>query len=159
MSQLSVVRAKRRVGYRMVNPLADDLHTDNQDEEQDLPVKARLAQVAANPAIDAEIDEGRERPDFFFFDKFSVEPCSHGYGEIERQRQIFVVKHGGQRQCGRAGERREWSQKDAQNDGGFEGNIRRKEVWDDKPHPHAQPQRDTNEGQQTQGLRRACGSG
>jgi hypothetical protein len=41
-----------------VNPLADDLHTDDQDEEQNLPVKTRFAQVAANPAIDAEIDEG-----------------------------------------------------------------------------------------------------
>ena len=35
-------------------------------EEHDLPVeKARPWQIAADPAVDAEIDEGRERPDVF----------------------------------------------------------------------------------------------
>jgi hypothetical protein len=35
-------------------------NTNDEDEEQNLPVKARLAQITTNPAIDAEIDEGRE---------------------------------------------------------------------------------------------------
>ena len=88
---------KKASRIQVVNPLADDLHANDQNQEQDLPVEARLAQVAANPAIDAEIDEGRERPDFLFFDKLSVEPCCNGDRKIEGQRQIFVVKHGRQR--------------------------------------------------------------
>ena len=39
------------------------------EEQKRLVLEARLDQVAANPAVEAEVDEGCERPDFFLLDK------------------------------------------------------------------------------------------
>ena len=66
----------------------------DEKQEQNLAVDARLDEIAPHPAVEAEIDEGRERPDFFFLD----EAADHAGGEaekhVERQRQIFVVQEG-----------------------------------------------------------------
>ena len=49
---------------------------------QDLAVDAGLAQVAADPAVEAEVDEGSEGPDFFAFD----ESAEDAGGEAEARR-------------------------------------------------------------------------
>ncbi len=42
---------------------AHELQRQDQQEERGLPVDQRLANAAANPVIDAEVEERRERPD------------------------------------------------------------------------------------------------
>src|SRR6478672_1086604 len=54
------------LGRRVVQLQARGLKGDNHQEKCGLPVDARMAQVAPDPAIYAEIDEGRERPYLFF---------------------------------------------------------------------------------------------
>ena len=41
----------------------------DEKQQQNLAIDARLVQVAAHPALEAQIDEGRKGPDLFFFDK------------------------------------------------------------------------------------------
>ena len=81
-------RGKTRVKLAVQETQADDSR-----KEHDLPVKARLGQVATDPAVDAQVNEGRERPDIFFILGEAAElaggqPAKH----IERERDPFAVE-------------------------------------------------------------------
>ncbi len=79
-------------------------------------------------------------------------PEIDGDGKKKRQGQILVVQHGRQREHRPAQKRGERPQQDAKNDDGFETDVRRIEVGHDEANPHAQRQRDAEEGQQSEGL-------
>ena len=63
-----------------------------------------------------------------------------------------MVQHGGQGEHGSTKKRGERAQQDAQNNDGFETDVRSIEVRNDEANPHTQGQRDTEEGQQADGL-------
>ena len=143
----------RRPGVELGDPHAQHLHADDQHQQQDLAIEARLAQIAAYPAVDAEVDKGREGPDFFRLDRAAVQTRDNGHPEKEGQAQIFVVQHRGQRQHRAPEQSRPWAQQDAQDDDGFKTDVGGVEVGDDEADPYAQRQRNTEEGQQANGLR------
>ncbi len=43
--------------------------SDDEEKHEELAVDSRAAKDAANPAVEAQVDERRERPDFFGFDE------------------------------------------------------------------------------------------
>jgi hypothetical protein len=87
-----------------VKPLPDGFHADDENKKENLTVEAWLADIAAYPAVDAEVDERREGPDFLFLNEFSVEAGGDGNGHKKGQGQIFAVKHGRQREHRGAGD-------------------------------------------------------
>src|SRR6266700_5054835 len=70
---------------------------NDREKEYDLPVEeARLGEVAANPSVNAEVDEGREVPDFFPVGGPSAKLASEESREqIVRQRGPFAVEKSG----------------------------------------------------------------
>src|SRR5579863_9489746 len=77
------------------DPVTRHLHYDDQDEQQDLRVNAGLTQIAAHPAVDAEIDKRRERPDVFCSDEADNKSRDEPEQNIEWQGQVFMVQNGG----------------------------------------------------------------
>ena len=66
-------QGKQLVGKHVRKPIAAGLGRDDEEEHEELAVDARAAQDAADPAIEAEVDKRRERPDFF-----GLNECSRG---------------------------------------------------------------------------------
>ena len=62
---------------------------------RNLAVDARLDQVAANPAVEAEVDERREGPDLFLLDEAADHAGGQAQSNVEGQRQIFVMQNRG----------------------------------------------------------------
>ena len=55
--------------------------------------KTRLGQVAADPAVDAQIDEGRERPDVFLVGGKAAQLAGeHSAKHVEGHRRPFAVQ-------------------------------------------------------------------
>ena len=77
----SETSAKSRCGKMCAIQSADHLHRGDQNQEENLAVDARLDHVAADPAVEAQIDEGRERPDLLLFD----EAANGAGGETKQQ--------------------------------------------------------------------------
>ncbi len=73
-------------GIDAMNPLAESLHGNDEEEEQNLAIDAGTEQVAADPAVEAQIHEGGEGPDLLFFDEAAVDARDDGDGDKEGQR-------------------------------------------------------------------------
>ena len=152
ISQLSETSAKRRRCDMRRSPFAEHFHGDDEDEEEDLAVDAGTQEGAADPAIEAEVDEGGEGPDFFLVNEAAVDAGGDGDGEQERESEEFSVQDGGQREHGCADEGGAGTDEDAEKDGGLERDIGGVEVGDGDADPHAEAERDTDEGQETESL-------
>ena len=116
----------------------------------------RVFNIAAYPAIDAEVDEGGERPDFFLFNEFAVEAGGDGHGQVEGQGQVFVVQHGGQREERASDHGGDRSEQDAEDYGGLKGDVGGIEVGDGEADPDAEAEGNADEGQQAERLRGAA---
>ena len=57
------------MGKHACQLIAAGFRCHDEAKHQELAVDARTAQDAADPAVEAEIDKGRERPDFFRLDE------------------------------------------------------------------------------------------
>ena len=68
-------RANSRCGKAWASQSRHSLRRHNQKQHQELAVDARLAQVAPHPAVKAQVDERRERPDLFLLDKSAQQPA------------------------------------------------------------------------------------
>ena len=84
------------VGVVARSPLAQDFHGDDEDEEENLAIDAGTEEGAADPAVKAEVDEGREGPDFFLFYETAVDASGDGDGEKEGEGEIFAMQDGGE---------------------------------------------------------------
>ena len=76
------------------NPVAAGLSGHDEKQHEKLAVHARLGQVAAHPAIEAQVDEGREGPDLLLLDIEAEQPGGQSQHSVERQRQKLVVVEG-----------------------------------------------------------------
>jgi hypothetical protein len=86
---------KEAVRKGVGDPVADHLHGGDEDQHQNLAVDARLAQVAAHPAVEAQVDEGREGPDLLLLDKAAQQARRQSQRGVEGQGQKLVVKTAG----------------------------------------------------------------
>ena len=136
----------------MRNPVANHLHRHDEDKEENLAVDARFSQVAAHPAVKAQIDEGREGPDLFLFDEAADHARGQAKRDIERKREKFVVQDGrnGQhaaRKHGPAG-----PDEQAEKNDGFKGDVGGKKVGHHEPDPYAERKRHQKKRQQRERL-------
>ncbi|MGA2967472.1 MAG: hypothetical protein ABSD64_14785 [Terriglobales bacterium] len=113
---------------------------DDGAEESDLPIEdARTRKIAANPAIKAEIDEGRERPDVFLFGGEAAQLAGNNSGEdIQGQAGPLAVQGGGQRYEGAADAARQTAADDAEEEGGFEREVAGEKAFGDETDPDAE---------------------
>jgi len=77
-------------------PLAQHLHGNDEDEQENLAIDTGTEEVAAYPAVEAEVDKGREGPDLFLPDKAAVDAGGDGDSQKEGEGEVFAVKDGGQ---------------------------------------------------------------
>ena len=92
--QFAGVEGEEAVWVELREPLAADLESDDEKQHHDLAVDARLAQVAAHPAPEAEVDEGGEGPDLVHLDETAEQACGQAERGVEGKGEIFVVKDG-----------------------------------------------------------------
>ena len=135
-----------------LGPLAQHFHGNDEDEQEDLAIDAGAEERAADPAIEAEVDEGGEGPDFFLVDEAAVDAGGDGDGHQEGEGQEFAVKDSGQREHGGADEGGAGANEDAENDGGLEGDVGGIEVGDGDANQHAEAERHTDECDEAKGL-------
>ena len=79
----------------MREPLAGHLHEGDEEQKQNLAIDARLDDVAAHPAVEAQVDKGGEGPDLFFLDGAADHADHEAEEHVKRQRQKFAVQDGG----------------------------------------------------------------
>ena len=125
---------KQPVRKRVGEPVPARLRRHDQKQHQELAVDARLAQVAAHPAVEAQVDEWRERPDLLLLDKTAQHARSQTQSGVEGQRKIFVVvdRGHGQHHAAQHGPAR--PQQQAQQDDRGKGDVGSQKVGHPEPH-------------------------
>ena len=128
---------------------ARQLRGQNVEKKQALPVHAGTRQVAANPAIQAQIHERSEGPDVFLVGSGIAQHAPREADEhVERERSQFAVVERGQPEQGAAGGAGHASADYPQQDGGFHREVSRLEVAHRHAHEHAQGERRNDEERQ-----------
>ena len=130
--------------------------SDDEKQHQDLAVDARLAQIAAHPAVEAEVDEGREGPDLFLLDEAAEDAGGQPERGVEGQREVFVVEDGGDGEHDAAQHGPAGADEQAEKNDGLKGDVGGEEVGDRDADPDAEGERHQEEGQQGEGLAVAC---
>lgn len=131
-----------------------ELQSRDQKKQENLPIEMRSAQVAGNPAVDAEIDHGGERPDVFEIGEVTEAAGETTHQEIGRERPELVVQHGWKSEGCTAGHGGQWTQKNAEQDGDFKREIGREKVRDRDADPNTEDERETDQRDQAEGLSR-----
>jgi len=138
------------------DPLMRDLTEHDEEEHEDLAIDAWLADIAANPAVEAEIDEGGEVPDFFFFDGEAEEAGGEAEDGVEGQGEEFMVVDGGRGEDDAAEHGLDGAEEQAKEDDGFKGDVGGEEVRDGGADPDAEGKGDEEKGHQPDGLAAAA---
>ena len=125
---------------------------------RNLAVDARLDQIAANPAVEAEIDEGCERPDLFLLNEAADGAGGQAESDVEGQREIFVVQNGGNRQHGAAEHGPAGTDEQAEQNDGFKRDVGGEKVGNPKPKPNPESKRHQEKRQQRERLPGDCAS-
>ncbi len=89
---------KQPVRKGVGQPVPARLRRHDEKQHQKLPVDVRLAQVAPHPAVEAQVNERRERPDLLHLDKAAQDARRQTQGCIEGQSQELMVVDRGRRQ-------------------------------------------------------------
>ena len=116
------------MGIKVREPFAADLQNDDEEKHHDLAVEAGLAQVAAHPSPEAEIDERGEGPYLFHFYKAPKDAGGESEGGVEGESKIFVVQDGGDGEHDAAQHGPSGTDEQAEEDDGFKRNVGREEV-------------------------------
>ena len=133
-----------------------DLTEHDEEEHEDLAVNARLVEIAADPAVEAEIDEWGEVPDFFFFDGKAEESGGEAEDGVEGQGEEFMVVDGGDGKDDAAEHGFYGAEEQAEEDDGFKGDVGGEEVGDGGADPDAEGEGDEEKGHQSDGLAAAA---
>lgn len=107
-----------------------ELGRHDEDEEEDLAVEEGPGNGAADPAIEAEVDERGEGPDIFFAGDAAVGSEDRGDGEVDGEGEPFVVAEGGEGEGGGAEHGGPGAEEEAEDGEGFEGDVGCEEVVD-----------------------------
>ena len=128
------------------------LHGRDEYEKEDLAIELGTAEIARDPAVDAEVDHGGEGPDILGCGKEAVHSGDSGDGEVDGKSKVLVVQEGGDGEEGSSGHGGDRTDEDAEEDGGFEGEIGGEEVLYVEADEDAEGERDTDHGDQSCGL-------
>jgi GTP cyclohydrolase II len=128
------------------------LHGGDEDQEEDLEVELGAAEIAGDPAVDAEVDHGGEGPDVFGGGETSVHAGDSGYGEVDGEGEVLVVQEGGEGEDGASCHGGDGADEDAEEDGGLEGEVGGEEVLYGQADPDAEGQRDADHREESRGL-------
>ena len=94
--QMLVFEREEAVRVDVRQPFAADFQNDDRGTSIRIwRSKRGLAQVAAHPAPEAQIDEGGEGPDLLHLDEVAENSGGQAERRVEGQRQVFVVEDGG----------------------------------------------------------------
>ena len=125
---------------------AHELQREDQQEERGLPVDQRLANAAANPVIDAQVEERRERPDRLALGSNVPQQAGQESGQdIHGQREPLAEEQRREGDQDAAGGPDEASADDAHQDGAFERDVGGVEVADPTAHQNAEGNRDADD--------------
>ncbi len=124
------------------------LRRHDEDEEKHLAVEVGPGDGAANPAVEAEVDEWGEGPDVFFAGDAAVGSEDGGDEEVDGEREVLVVGEGGEREGGAAEHGGPGAEKEAEDGNGLEGDVRCEKVLDFHADEHTE-----HEGMQIQARR------
>ncbi len=119
---------------------------------RNLAVDARLDQVAAHPAVEAQVDERRERPDLFLLDEAADRAGGQAKSNVEGQREILVMQDGGNRQDRAAEHGPARPDEQAEKNDGFKGDVGGEKVGNPEPKPDPESERHQEKSQQRQRL-------
>ena len=146
------VEREEAMRIKVRQPFAADLQNDDEEQHHDLAVEAGLAEVAAHPAPEAEVDEGGEGPDLVHLDKAAEEAGGQAERGVEGQSQVLMVKDGGDGEDDAAEHGPSGTDEEAKENDGFKGDVGGEEVGDLGADPDAEGERHEEKGQQGRGL-------
>ena len=123
------VEREELAGHEVGDPLARGLESEDEEQQKDLAVKAGLADVAADPAIDGEVDEGGEEPDFFGVDEAAEAAGEQGDKGVEGQGEELAMKLGGDAEQDGAEQGGPGAKQDAEDHGWSQRQCRQRGSW------------------------------
>lgn len=125
-----------------------ELCRHDEDEEKHLAVEMRPGDGAADPAVEAEVDERGEGPDVFFAGDAAVGSEDGGDGEVDGEGEELVMAERGEGERGAANHGGPGAEEKAQDGGGLEGDVGGEEVGDAHADEHAEHERDADPGEE-----------
>ncbi len=146
-------QGKEAAWKRGGEPVVEHLHASDEHQEENLSVKARLAEVAPHPAPEAEVDEWSEGPDFFFFDEQTGDAGEEADGKEERESEKFAMEQGRRgHDCG-ADHGPARPEQEAKQGDRLKGHVSGEKIGDGDSGPDSQSERDEKKAEKNQGLR------
>jgi len=145
------------VGVEVGEETGGILRRHDEDEEKHLAVEVGPGDGAADPAVEAEVDEGGEGPDVFFAGDAAVGSEDGGDGEVDGEGEPFVVSESGDREGGGADHGGPGAEQEAEDGDGFEGDVGCEEVLDFHADEHAEHEGDADPGKQVEGFAGGAG--
>ena len=124
----------------------------DEDEEKHLAVEVGPGDGAADPAVEAEVDERGEGPDIFFASDAAVGSEDGGDGEVDGEGEVLVVADGGDGEGGATDHGGPRTEQEAEDGGGLEGDVGCEEVLDFDADEYAEHERDADPGEQVKGF-------
>jgi len=129
----------------------------DEDEEKHLAVEVGPGDGAANPAVEAEVDEGGEGPDVFFASDAAVSSEDGGDEEVDGEGEVLVMGEGGERKGGGANHGGPGAEEEAEDGDGLEGDVGCEEVGDAYADEHAEHEGDADPGEEMKGFASVAG--
>ncbi len=131
------------------------LHPSHKQQEQNLPVQFWLTKVARYPAIDAQVDHRRKRPDILGISEPAKRSCDCCNQQIHRQRPIFMMQQRGNRKNRASGHPGDRPHQDTEDDRRLKRQVRGQEVRHRRPDPDPDRQRHADNRDQPRRLSRS----
>jgi len=140
------------LGKACMDPVAASFGGNDEEEQQELAVDARAAENAFHPAIEAEIDEGCEGPDFVGFDKAAEDTGKECDRNVEGQREVLGMEDCGYSEYGCAERGPARADQKAEKDDGLERDVGGEEIGDGGTYPDTKGKWDEEKGEQGKSL-------
>ena len=128
------------------------LRGHDEDEEKYLAIEVRPGDGAADPAVEAEVDERGEGPDVFFAGDAAVGAEEGGDEEVDGECEVLVMREGGDGESGGAEHGGPGTEEKAEDGGGFEGDVSGEEVADADADEDAEGEGDADPGEELEGV-------
>ena len=121
-------------------------------KHQKLAVDTGAAQDASDPAVEAEINKGRERPDFFRLDEAAEDSGKKADGGVEGEGKVFAVVECGNGKDNAAEHGPARTDEQAEENDCLERNVGGEKIGDRSADPDAESEGNEEKGQQRESL-------
>jgi len=133
------------------------LRHHDEDEEKHLAVEVGPGDGAADPAVEAEVDEWGEGPDIFFASDAAVGSEDGGDDEVDGEGEPFVVADGGNGEGGGTYHGGPGAEEEAEDGDGLEGDVGCEEVGNAHADEYAESEGDADPCDEVQGFAGGAG--